>query len=97
MTVITFNNAKFDLNKLTWDDLVILARHLPFYIPERQIEEYSDDDVHMIGVYRTLNDPLLYRLCMDSMKKVTPLKLFAKNNLRWYIETCYNEMKKNSS
>ena len=49
----------------------------------------------MVGVYRTLNDPLLYRLCMESMKTVSPLKLFAKNNLRWYIENCYKEMMKN--
>jgi len=95
MTVITFNNAKFDLSKLSWDDLVILARHLPFYIEEKQANEYSSDEIHMVGVYRTLNDPLLYRLCMESMKSVAPLKLFAKNNLRWYIENCYKEMMKN--
>lgn len=95
MTVITFNNAKFDLSKLPWDDLVILARHLPFNIEEKEVEQYTDDEIHMIGVYRTLNDPLLYRLCMDSMKKVTPLKLFAKGNLRWYIECSYKKMMKN--
>jgi len=95
MTVITFNNAKFDLSKLAWDDLIILARHLPFNIQEKEVDQYTDDEIHMIGVNRTLNDPLLYRLCMHSMKIAPPVKMLAKGNIRWYIENCYKEMMKN--
>tara|TARA_Y100000816_G_C25769469_1_gene404017 strand:- start:322 stop:594 length:273 start_codon:yes stop_codon:yes gene_type:complete len=83
--------------KLTMEELIIEARNVEYTNPNKDYNEWSEDEFYMKSINVALGSYEQIQSLINICKFLPPLKLFVKQQLRNYIKlytnkNCNNEI-----
>ena len=76
--------------KMTLDELIIFAKTINYIPPDKDIDEWSDDECSFGSLAIALKNPVQIKSFKGICKMLPPLTLIFKQRLKNYIKMFYN-------
>lgn len=83
--------------KMTLDELIIFAKTLNYIPPNKDIEQWSDEECSFGSLAIALQNPVQIRSFKGICKMLPPLTLIFKQRLKNYIKMFFNNTNNNNN